>query len=50
MKKMLNDSLTLGEADSLALEARLQSRLLGQPNQREAVLANMENRAPEFKV
>jgi len=48
MKRMLNESLNLDEADSLALEARLQSRLLGQPNQREAVLANMENRAPEF--
>lgn len=49
MKRMINTSLTLDEPESLALEARLQSRLLGEQNQLEAVQANMEKRAPEFK-
>ncbi len=36
------------DTESLALEARLQMGLLGGENQREAVLANIEKRAPNF--
>lgn len=36
------------DAESLALEARLQMGLLGGENQREAVRANIEKRAPNF--
>lgn len=34
--------------DGLALEAALQAELIGSPNQIEAVMANMQGRAPEF--
>ena len=33
----------------LALEAKLQRSLIGQPNQAEAVRANLEKRAPKFR-
>lgn len=48
MKRLFNESQLLGEEEALALEARLQSRLLGRPNQMEAVQANQHNRPPEF--
>lgn len=35
-------------AEGLKLEAKLQSEVLGKPNQREAVQANMEKRDPRF--
>jgi enoyl-CoA hydratase/carnithine racemase len=47
-KKLLNASRLLSLADGLKLEAALQQAVIGQPNQVEAVLANLEKRAPKF--
>lgn len=49
MKRLFNDGLDVPDADALALEARIQSGVMGQPNQREAVRANLEKRKPEFE-
>ena len=48
MKTMFNERRDLDTAQSLALEARLQSGIIGRPNQLEAVRANVEGREPEF--
>jgi enoyl-CoA hydratase/carnithine racemase len=48
IKRLVNESWSLSEDDSLALEARLQLRLLGSTNQAEAVRANLEKRKPDF--
>ncbi len=48
VKRLVNEAWSLSEEDALALEARIQVGLLGSPNQREAVLANMQRRKPEF--
>jgi enoyl-CoA hydratase/carnithine racemase len=48
MKRLFNERLDLDVGRSLALEARLQSRIIGQPNQMEAVRANIESREPDF--
>ena len=48
VKRLVNEAWSLSEQQALALEAQIQVRLLGSPNQREAVLANMERRDPEF--
>jgi enoyl-CoA hydratase/carnithine racemase len=37
-----------GEQEGLALEAKLQSQLIGKPNQVEAVKSNFEERAPQY--
>ncbi len=47
-KKLLNESVTATVADGLGLEARLQTSLIGKPEQIEAVKANLEKRAPRF--
>lgn len=49
MKKLFNRAWQMSDADALALEARLQSLILGAPNQEEAVIANLEGRAPVFE-
>jgi len=49
MKTMFNERRDLDAAQSLALEARLQSGIIGRPNQLEAVRANVERREPEFE-
>ena len=49
MKTMFNDRRDLDAAQSLALEARLQSGIIGRPNQLEAVRANVERREPDFE-
>jgi enoyl-CoA hydratase/carnithine racemase len=49
MKQMFNGRRDLDAAQSLALEARLQSRVIGRPNQLEAVRANVEGREPQFE-
>ena len=49
MKAMFNERRDLDAAQSLALEAKLQSGIIGRPNQLEAVRANVENREPEFE-
>lgn len=48
IKKLVNAAWQLTEAEALALEARLQSAIMGSPNQREAVAANLQKRVPEF--
>jgi len=48
IKRLVNDAWNLSDAESLALEARLQLDTLGKPNQLEAVRANLEKRAPDF--
>ena len=48
MKRMFNERRDLDTAQSLVLEARLQARIIGQPNQLEAVRANSEGREPDF--
>jgi len=47
-KTLFNRAWKMGDAQALALEAELQSGILGSANQAEAVLANIEQRAPEF--
>ena len=49
MKRMFNERRDLDTAKSLALEARLQSGVIGRPNQLEAVRANVERREPGFE-
>ena len=48
MKTLFNERLVLDAAHSLALEAKLQSGIIGQRNQLEAVRANVDGREPEF--
>ena len=48
MKQLFGAGWFATEAESLALEARLQAALLGAEHQRESVLANIERRAPIF--
>ena len=48
MKQLFGNGWEAQPVAALALEARLQSALLGGENQREAVLANLEKRAPLF--
>ena len=48
MKQLFGAGWLATEAESLALEARLQAALLGAEHQRESVLANIEKRAPIF--
>jgi len=47
-KKLLDTSANLSVEGGLALEAALQRSLMGQPNQVEAVQANLERREPRF--
>ncbi len=47
-KRLLDESWHAGEREGLELEARLQAKLLGSPNQVEAIRANFEKRTPEF--
>jgi enoyl-CoA hydratase/carnithine racemase len=47
-KKLLNASGLVSVAEGLKMEADLQRSVIGQPNQVEAVLSNMEKRAPKF--
>lgn len=49
IKRLVNEAWHLGEAESLALEAKLQLRIMGSPNQVEAVRANLEKRPPKFR-
>lgn len=48
VKKLFDHSWNAGAAESLALEASLQKGLMGTPNQMEAVMANLQKRAPDF--
>jgi enoyl-CoA hydratase/carnithine racemase len=48
-KSLLNSAGLAGLADGLRLEERLQLSVIGKQNQIEAVQANLEKRAPQFK-
>ncbi len=48
-KQLLETAWHADPATGLQLEARLQTSLMGAPNQKEAVAANFENRAPNFQ-
>lgn len=48
MKRLFNERRDLDAGQSLALEAKLQSRVIGRPNQLEAVRANSAGREPDF--
>jgi len=48
-KLLLNEAWHGTDNAGLELEAELQKGLLGRPNQVEAVMANLQNRAPKFK-
>ncbi len=48
-KRLLNASVATRTEEGLRLEEELQRTLLGQPNQIEAVQANMEKRPPRFR-
>ena len=48
-KKLFETAWHADERTGLELESALQETLIGSPNQMEAVRANFENRAPEFK-
>lgn len=49
VKRLFDDSADMPAAQALQLEAQLQLSLLGSGNQAEAVMANLEKRAPDFK-
>lgn len=48
-KRLWNTVMEGTTEDNLVLEERLQVSLVGQPNNREAIQANLENRPPQFK-
>ena len=49
IKSLLNQALDASQAEALHLEASLQQRVMGGANQAEAVRANLDKRAPEFR-
>lgn len=48
-KRLMRDSVDMGRARALAFEAQLQSELVGEPNQVEAAMANLEKRTAQFR-
>lgn len=48
-KRLLNSAVSVDAAAGLRLESEEQQRLIGTPNQIEAVMANMQKRAPAFR-
>lgn len=48
IKRLLTEAVACDAAAGLAMETEEQRKLLGSPNQIEAVRANLENRAPNF--
>jgi len=49
IKALVNKAWHMTEGEALAMEARLQSGVIGGENQLEAVAANLEKRKPEFR-
>lgn len=48
-KRLVDEGFRLPGAEGLALEAELQSQLIGSPNQIEAVMAQMQKRKPKYR-
>ncbi len=49
-KRLLEEAWYADERSGLELEARLQRKLIGSPNQIESIKANFEKRAPDFQL
>jgi enoyl-CoA hydratase/carnithine racemase len=49
IKRLCNRAWRLSDAEALALEAEIQSRILRSPNQLEAIMARLERREPRFQ-
>ena len=49
MKQLFNAAWRMTDAEALSLEAKLQSGVIGKENQLEAVMANVQKRAPDFR-
>ena len=49
IKMLMNEALDAPPSTALRLEASLQQKVLGGANQAEAVRANLEKRAPDFR-
>jgi enoyl-CoA hydratase/carnithine racemase len=48
-KRLLNAAVAVDAAEGLMRESQEQQKLIGTPNQIEAVMANMQKRAPVFR-
>ena len=48
MKQLFNTAWRLSDSEALVMEAKAQLGVMGKKNQLEAVMANMQKRAPEF--
>ncbi len=48
MKQLVVRGWSLPDSEALALEAKLQLGVMGKKNQLEAVMANLQKRAPNF--
>ena len=48
-KRLLNDAVTVDAAHGLLLESEEQQKLIGSPNQLEAVMSNLQKRAANYK-
>ena len=48
-KKLINRISNAGAAEHFAAEREIIFKLIGSPNQVEAITANFENRAPQFR-
>ena len=48
-KRLLNDAVAVDAAHGLLLESEEQQKLIGSPNQLEAVMANLQKRAANYK-
>ena len=48
MKQLFNTAWRLSDAEALAMEAKAQLGVMGKKNQLEAVMANLQKRAPNF--
>ncbi len=48
MKQLFNHAWRLSDSEALAMEAKAQLAVMGKKNQLEAVMANMQKRAPKF--
>ena len=48
-KRLLQDTWHGNELDGLRAEERMQMQILGKNNQKEAVMSEIQKRAPEFE-
>ena len=48
VKRLVEETWTMAPGEGLAVEAAIQAPIIGAPNQIEAVMANLQKRAPKF--